>query len=37
MTIPIVNLIAPVFGAAFMTHLFHRLAGEKGVTIDKLS
>ena len=37
MTIPIVNLIAPVFGAAFMTHLFHRLAGEKGVIIDKLS
>ena len=37
MTIPIVNLIAPIFGAAYMTHLFLRLAGEKGVIIDKLS
>ncbi len=37
MTIPIVNLCAPTFSAAFMTHFFHRLAGEKGVVIDRLS
>ena len=37
MTIPFVNLIAPIFGAAFMTHLFHRLAREKGFNINNLS
>jgi uncharacterized protein involved in cysteine biosynthesis len=37
MTIPIVNLCAPIFSAAFMTHLFHRLAGEKGMIVDRLS
>ena len=37
MTIPIINLIAPIFGATFMTHHFHRLAGAKGVIVDKLS
>ena len=37
MTIPIVNLCAPIFSAAFMTHFFHRLAGERGVSVDQLS
>ena len=37
MTIPFVNLCAPIFSAAFMTHFFHRLAGEKGVIVDRLS
>ena len=37
MTIPIVNLCAPIFAAAFMTHYFHRLAGDKGVIVDRLS
>ncbi len=33
MTIPIVNLVAPIFSAAFMTHFFHRLAEKKGVIL----
>lgn len=31
LTIPIVNLLVPVLGAATFTHLFHRLEGQRGV------
>ena len=27
LTIPVVNLVVPILGAATFTHLFHRLAG----------
>jgi len=30
MTIPIVNLLTPVVGTAFMVHVFHHLAGRRG-------
>ena len=30
LTIPVVNLLIPVLGAATFTHLFHRLEGPSG-------
>ena len=30
LTVPILNLVVPVLGAATFTHLFHRLEGGRG-------
>ena len=31
MTIPVVNLVAPIIATAFMVHVFHGLPGRKDV------
>jgi CysZ protein len=28
LTVPVVNLVIPILGAAAFTHLFHRIAGK---------
>ncbi len=33
MSVPIVNLAAPVLAAAFMTHIYHRAEGRKGTSL----
>jgi len=32
LTIPLVNLLVPVLGAATFTHLFHALSARKGAS-----
>mgnify|MGYP006981762451 CR=1 FL=1 len=34
-TIPFLNLLAPIVGAAVMTHIFHFLAEEKNLNLKK--
>ncbi|MBF9035497.1 hypothetical protein HKCCE2091_14715 [Rhodobacterales bacterium HKCCE2091] len=37
LTIPVVNLIVPILGAATFTHIYHRLRGESGLSADRPS